>query len=477
MPSACIGSKLGTAAFEAMKDIPKYIPAVVHIHCDRNATSQTDYVSKLEILKTAEGEEICERIFAFKKTKKGVLIKEVIRRCPSTVGGGNDSSKQIKPMILQCDMYYNPYSGWNVIFARKTSVYYGTIEPNGEFYLEYDSPSFGGYILNREEITKVEAYKYYTGNHPYSLDLMKELRLFREFSSSEFLLKTKLPLCEKIARKCEKDSTFRKWLVKNADKARLHSATAIISAYNRKLDIAEVQHVMDAKKELARVFEYHKPLYKRLDSDKAIKYLKNMDISYYPYKDYIVAANYCKWDMTHDRILYPRDFEEMHDKAIEEKAHLEKLARAKAEAEQRKIEAERKRKLAEMRANLSEKLLTMQGLTFDNGIYVAVIPTCFEDFVKEGNNNHNCVGRMDYDKKMYEGKCIIGFIRKINSPNTSFVTVELDGSANNIRQCYAEHNSKAPDDVKSFCEEWAKHCRKELKKIHQISQVLEEAAV
>lgn len=59
-----------------------------------------------------------------------------------------------------------------------------------------------------------------------------------------------------------------------------------------------------------------------------------------------------------------------------------------------------------------------------NGLIIKV-PTALEDFVDEGQQQHNCVGHF-YHNAIAQGKCLIYFLRKPGDPNHSFVTCRFD---------------------------------------------------
>lgn len=69
-------------------------------------------------------------------------------------------------------------------------------------------------------------------------------------------------------------------------------------------------------------------------------------------------------------------------------------------------------------------------LSFEDDSFVVVLPTCENDFVEEGNNQHNCVGRFGYYEKMVNGYSSVVFIRRKDEPNKSFITCEVDNEGN-----------------------------------------------
>jgi len=56
--------------------------------------------------------------------------------------------------------------------------------------------------------------------------------------------------------------------------------------------------------------------------------------------------------------------------------------------------------------------------------YDIVVPRSVNDFVTEGNNQHNCVG--GYVESVRKGRCRVFFIRKIDDMETSYITAECN---------------------------------------------------
>lgn len=65
-----------------------------------------------------------------------------------------------------------------------------------------------------------------------------------------------------------------------------------------------------------------------------------------------------------------------------------------------------------------------------------VFPKSINDFIEEGNQQHNCVG--SYPRYVKEGSKVIFFIRKKDEPSKSFITAECTKSG--LGQCYYSNN-------------------------------------
>lgn len=90
-----------------------------------------------------------------------------------------------------------------------------------------------------------------------------------------------------------------------------------------------------------------------------------------------------------------------------------------------------------------------KNLTFEDETFTVVVPTTIAELVKEGEEQHNCVGDYGYDKKVLEGKCNIVFIRKKISPNKSYITCEINPNGH-IIQYYLAHNYSVYDDNPAY---------------------------
>lgn len=66
--------------------------------------------------------------------------------------------------------------------------------------------------------------------------------------------------------------------------------------------------------------------------------------------------------------------------------------------------------------------LQVEDVIFDSDKYTVVMPNCVNDFIKEGQRQHNCVA--SYVNPVFEGKCIVFFIRKKEDPSMNYVTAE-----------------------------------------------------
>ena len=91
-----------------------------------------------------------------------------------------------------------------------------------------------------------------------------------------------------------------------------------------------------------------------------------------------------------------------------------------------------------------------------------MIPTCKKDFTEEGQQNHNCVGGIYFDK-VVEKRSVVVFLRKKEDLKQSFCTVEFD-TKGNVLQNRAKYNHQAPEEAVAFINKLSKKVKKEIAK-------------
>lgn len=77
-------------------------------------------------------------------------------------------------------------------------------------------------------------------------------------------------------------------------------------------------------------------------------------------------------------------------------------------------------------SQMEESILAKENIirpieTLSNEQFTVVVPSSLKDFTDEGKQQSNCVGYY-YHKSIAEGRNLIYFIRKTNSPNKSYIT-------------------------------------------------------
>ena len=148
------------------------------------------------------------------------------------------------------------------------------------------------------------------------------------------------------------------------------------------------------------------------------------------YRDYLYNAKLLNFDMKDRHTLFPSDFWKAHDDTAKMAVQIkDKLAAKKF-----------KKRYLEMkkRYEFEDKTLGMK----------IVVPKKTSDLVKEGKMNHNCVGT--YVKRVASGKTDVVFVRFLNHPETSYITMEIqDGK---IKQARTFANGPLDKDGEAFVE-------------------------
>lgn len=118
--------------------------------------------------------------------------------------------------------------------------------------------------------------------------------------------------------------------------------------------------------------------------------------------------------------------------------------------------------IAEKDKLLQEMLPELEGIyQFEDGQFCIVLPTCKEDFNREGRENHNCVGGSYYNKMLGGQSCVM-FLRRKEEPDKAFCTVEMNGER--ILQCRAVRNSEPPEEAKAFMDKFSKEVARRIRK-------------
>lgn len=175
--------------------------------------------------------------------------------------------------------------------------------------------------------------------------------------------------------------------------------------------------------------------------EKALEYLGTQDSDCWIYIDYLKECRLLGYDMNNKKVLFPAELEAAHEET----------------SEKIRIQADSKKKVAFKKSTdkiygrpeyREEKLL----------IRAAQSP---EELAKESAALHHCV--RTYVDRVANGSCAILFIRKTESPDKPYFTLELSPDGK-IIQCRGDHNCTYPEDVKEFLERWQKWMKAKKKK-------------
>ena len=158
---------------------------------------------------------------------------------------------------------------------------------------------------------------------------------------------------------------------------------------------------------------------------------------------------------------YPQNIVKVHDD----------MARA-FRAKQNEIKDQQLKKIAFDCKEVSvPKDISAVGVPQGFSDYTIVFPESVNDFIDEGNQQHNCVG--GYYARVIDGKSIVFFIRDKETPGKSFVTAEC--TTRGLSQCYYSNNRRVTNEKIMMVAKYV--CRKILSgvKTHKIDVLKERS--
>lgn len=170
------------------------------------------------------------------------------------------------------------------------------------------------------------------------------------------------------------------------------------------------------------------------------KYLAANDIDVADYRHYVEDVKKAKEDILAFGVTFPRDFHA----ACERMYKRIRIAQAKADRERTAA----LRKLARRINALLERM--HNRLAWRVGDYEVIVPTTREDFRREGNAMHNCIG--GYFERCADGNAFCFFIRK---DGERVADVEMSKSGV-VRQCRGKRNESTTREVSDFAKIVAK---------------------
>lgn len=421
------------------------IPREVEQYTEKNAGSLANYVGFLQVL---PGEDIGLRTFAYKRPKdKAVLITEVERATVNTNG------------TVRKNIYFTPIGGYHPVFKPQThstgnwygyTSYYFSADDFGKWYQEPKRMGLHTAIINLDLIFTTEKYKYcgYSGG-----DVLDYLRKYSKDSRVEYFGKIGIQPADSLLKLASKDKQFMRYLIQHKEELQGYGPQIITHAFKNK--ITPVQ----ASRELQQRREYNNMTWfcrgEDINRQKLGAWMQENDIHPQLYKDYFEAIKGLNLDLHDTKNTQPREFMRMHDLRIDEW----ESAKAKQEKKEKR----------QMYADFKKKAESLKDLEIENGKYCLIIPGSIQDLKKEGNALHHCVGKMGYDKKMIEGRCIIGFIRIKGSEDKPFVTCEYSPERKKVVQCYGHHDSKPEAEALEFADKWALYINRKAKK-HELAK-------
>lgn len=147
--------------------------------------------------------------------------------------------------------------------------------------------------------------------------------------------------------------------------------------------------------------------------------------------DYWDMAERLGWDLSNERVRFPHNLFASHDEAAAQIALLEEKGQA---------------------AKFRVRRMVLRKYTFvADGLLIRPAASQ-QELTDEGNALHHCVST--YGKRHANGKTAIFFIRRKNSPKSSYYTLELDEKELTVRQNRGLRNCPQTPEVRDFAALW-----------------------
>ena len=181
---------------------------------------------------------------------------------------------------------------------------------------------------------------------------------------------------------------------------------------------------------------------------KIMKYIEQQkgDSAKYAFREWMDYIGFCRklgYDLKNSFVLFPKDLKKSHDMLMN------RIKVKKSRAADKRIRAMFKK--------------YQKRFAWQKGNYVMVVPRCAADIIKEGQDQHNCVG--GYVESVSKKETVVLFLREKEKPNKSLYTVEYHNGQ--VTQCRSFANGPMTDEVQKLMKQFERdiHCRVEKLKI------------
>ena len=147
------------------------------------------------------------------------------------------------------------------------------------------------------------------------------------------------------------------------------------------------------------------------------------------YRDYLKFAKELGLDLKNKRYLFPDRLKTMHDKY------------------EKQIKIIKQEKMIK---DIENRVKILSGNIFKNKEFIIFPAASVDALIDESKQQNNCV--RTYTERYAEGECDIYFMRKIDKPSISLVTVEVKN--NKVVQKRTKNNNKTNKKQDKFLETW-----------------------
>lgn len=408
--------------------------------------------------------KLYEVVYGIKHTSKGCWTQKlmVVPECGDT-------------LYRNCFYEDNWYGGggfksWG--YDKKTWYrnYYESYEYEREFSTISNFPVnkvFMTLLTTEDELTALDPTLKYAHYKNYTLEPMTYIRLYRKYPRSAEMLMRFVPredwITEKNLKQLEEEPRFFRWVERHHAELSKMSFRTAHNAYKKNPQgnaedyAGSLSYRISCGRELSQSDnEMYRKVLEHTTREKLCEWLSDHQISTRLYFDYIKAVDWLRLKLEDTKVLYPKNFMEMHDLYCAQYAETEYYK----ELNRNRLEAEKAERIS---ADMKKVADRFRFLSYTADGYETIVAESKKDLIDEGANLNICVGRLDYDQRQARGDSIICFIRKTAFPTTSFVCTEVKvGASLKIVQCYGRNNTLVPE-VSEFTEQWMKTANKQWK--------------
>lgn len=412
------------------------IPAAVTAYAAEHAETRTSlFISYL----VKRGNEIGERVFAFRKYKDGVKIVEVMRRSTDNVAGIS------KNLVYSHMGGYTPiYEGRDVYASSRGYPYLIFSSSEYDFWWKNDkAPGISRVYINADMLKETDEFKYCGYSNGDCIDYL--LR-YRSDPYVEYFGKLDLPLSPRLMKRCKAEKEFRSFVIKHAAEIGVFGVQACEYAYEHGTSIEEARRICYEARYITRWLIPEAKGFPHTVKLRMQDYCCNKGVNCHEYNDYLKAVKKLELDLTDTKVLYPYNFSQMHD-----------LRTAEYDSVIQKENAEKAVSFAKDFKNVADK--ARKFAEYDSEEYMLLIPQTLDDLKSEGEALSHCVGRMGYDKKMVDGKIVILFLRRKEEPDKPYVTVEYNLKDKRITQAHGKNNSSICALDSEFLNQWIEYAK------------------
>jgi hypothetical protein len=196
-----------------------------------------------------------------------------------------------------------------------------------------------------------------------------------------------------------------------------------INFYNNFFDFKKV--VGTSKKGCVSIHKILKYCKSKILSESQKEYYKDFEKNLSLYCDYIDFISRMNYDFKKSSNKYPKDLKLAHDQA--------------SELYEAIVKANNDKKFK----TFYKALKSLHNVEIEG--YIFKIPSCNDDFIKQGEKENICVGRGTYFTSMAERKDLIVFIENKQTQETATMEIDSEGK---IVQLRGKHNHSVSSELK-----------------------------